>query len=220
MCKEMKPVTEFFKRKESSDGLDCKCKNCRSKCRKLLNNPVDTNIKEKTCTKCKNTKSVAEFTKNKRSVDGWKHTCKVCERRYHNNQEYRDKVNKRRVERYKEDEGYRLKACLSGGLYRALKGVGLSKNNISIIKYFDCTKEEIFERLNSTKDQKWTDEDLHIDHIIPVSLFDHTDDNEIKKCWNLRNIRYLPALENLSKGDKLDMELIKKYGIEDLLPKI
>ena len=39
-----------------------------------------------------------------------------------------------------------------------------------------------------------------------------------KKCWNWRNLRYLPAEENSSKGDALDIGLIKSYGIEDLLP--
>ena len=73
------------------------------------------------------------------------------------------------------------------------------------------------EHLNSTKKPDWGD-DLHIDHIIPCSLFDHTNEEEIKKCWNWRNLRYLPAKENISKQNALDMDLVKSYGIEDLLP--
>ena len=73
------------------------------------------------------------------------------------------------------------------------------------------------EHLNSTKKPDWGD-DLHIDHIIPSSLFDHTNEEETKKCWNWRNLRYLPAEENKNKKDKLDMDLVKSYGIEDLLP--
>ena len=73
------------------------------------------------------------------------------------------------------------------------------------------------EHLNSTKKPDWGD-DLHIDHIIPCASFDHTNEEEVKKCWNWRNLRYLPAEENKSKQDKLDMDLVKSYGIEDLLP--
>jgi hypothetical protein len=40
-----------------------------------------------------------------------------------------------------------------------------------------------------------------------------------KKCWDLRNLRPLEIKENCSKQDKLDIELIKQYNIEDLLPK-
>ena len=83
--------------------------------------------------------------------------------------------------------------------------------------YIGCSIEFMKEHLNSTKKPNWGD-DLHIDHIIPSSLFDHTDEEKIKKCWNWRNLRYLPAKENLSKSDKLDMGLVKSYGIEDLLP--
>jgi len=85
------------------------------------------------------------------------------------------------------------------------------------LSYIGCTIEFMQEHLNSTKKPDW-DDNLHIDHIIPSSLFDHTNEEEIKKCWNWRNLRYLPAKENTSKQDSLDMDLIKSYGIEDLLP--
>lgn len=41
---------------------------------------------------------------------------------------------------------------------------------------------------------------------------------EFLKCWNYRNLRIIPALENLSKSDKLNIELVDKYNIKDLLP--
>jgi len=222
MCKETKPVTEFFKNKATSDGLGGKCKNCTSKCKNLRNSTVDPNLKEKTCTKCKNTKSVTEFNKNKRNIDGFQYTCRVCNQSYYNDRdpEHRDEINKRRAERYKEDEEYRLRFCLSSSLLRVLKGAnGSKRGSILSSDYLNCTQKELCKHLQSTKDPKWTDEDLHVDHIIPVSLFNHTDEIEIKKCWNLRNLRYLPAAENISKSNNLNMKLIKEYGIEDLLPK-
>lgn len=43
---------------------------------------------------------------------------------------------------------------------------------------------------------------LHIDHIIPKSMFDVTKPEELKACWALSNLRPLPAKRNLSKGAK------------------
>jgi hypothetical protein len=43
---------------------------------------------------------------------------------------------------------------------------------------------------------------LHIDHIVPKSLFDVTKPEEMRSCWGLPNLRPLPAKQNLSKNDK------------------
>jgi 5-methylcytosine-specific restriction endonuclease McrA len=45
--------------------------------------------------------------------------------------------------------------------------------------------------------------DFHIDHIIPISIGG-------KHC--LENLQYLPATENISKGAKLDLELLEKLN--------
>ena len=47
--------------------------------------------------------------------------------------------------------------------------------------------------------------ELHIDHIIPISLFNITGvkSKGFKKCWALENLRLLPKGENLRKGNKL-----------------
>jgi len=46
----------------------------------------------------------------------------------------------------------------------------------------------------------------HIDHIIPVSVFNFEsyDDIDFRKCWSLENLQPLWAKENLSKGAKLE----------------
>ena len=47
---------------------------------------------------------------------------------------------------------------------------------------------------------------LHIDHIIPVSLFNFKtiDDPGFKQCFALKNLQLLPAIENIQKGAKLE----------------
>lgn len=42
-----------------------------------------------------------------------------------------------------------------------------------------------------------------VDHILPVSSFDHNDDNQVKKCWHYSNLRPLCAIENNLKSNKI-----------------
>jgi 5-methylcytosine-specific restriction endonuclease McrA len=46
---------------------------------------------------------------------------------------------------------------------------------------------------------------LHIDHIIPIAAFNFRSpgDADFKHCWALKNLRLLPAKENMRKGAKL-----------------
>lgn len=50
---------------------------------------------------------------------------------------------------------------------------------------------------------------FHIDHKIPVSAYDLNDKDDIRNCFNPENLQWLDAVENLSKGNKLILELIK-----------
>ena len=55
-------------------------------------------------------------------------------------------------------------------------------------------------------------QDYHIDHIIPVSMYNFKLKSEIKNCFHHLNLRWLPAKENISKGNRLrpqDLEIIK-----------
>ena len=137
------------------------------------------------------------------------------QKRYHQNN--KEKRNEWARTRRKNDEQFRIRGDISSDLGFSLRNVGKTKN-ASTLTYIGCTIEFMKEHLNSTKKPEWGDCDLHMDHIIPKSLFDHTNEEEVKKCWNWRNLRYIPAEENISKHDTLDMGLVKSYGIEDLLP--
>jgi hypothetical protein len=93
-------------------------------------------------------------------------------------------------------------------------------NTLSVI---GCTVDELVDHIESqfTDGMTWDNtSEWHIDHIIPCALYgdDIVDAAEQKKCFNYRNLRPLWAAENIRKGDKLDMELIDRYGIQDLLP--
>lgn len=42
-----------------------------------------------------------------------------------------------------------------------------------------------------------------LDHIIPCSWFDLTRKNELLACWEVKNLRFLPLMENISRGNKI-----------------
>lgn len=49
--------------------------------------------------------------------------------------------------------------------------------------------------------------DWHIDHILPLSLFDHADPDMIRQAWALSNLRALWKADNLAKGDNIEVLL-------------
>jgi predicted nucleic acid-binding Zn ribbon protein len=44
----------------------------------------------------------------------------------------------------------------------------------------------------------------HIDHIVPLRAFNLACDEDIKKCWDLKNLQPLVAIDNLKKGAILE----------------
>lgn len=57
-----------------------------------------------------------------------------------------------------------------------------------------------------TKGMDWSrfmSGEIHIDHIIPQSLFDMRDEDQWRKCWCLSNLRPLWGKENLRKRDRV-----------------
>jgi hypothetical protein len=51
----------------------------------------------------------------------------------------------------------------------------------------------------------------HIDHIKPCSSFDLTNQEEIYKCYNWRNLRPLEKTENIIKSNFIDNDIILTF---------
>jgi len=223
-CGEEKPATlEYFHRSKGGKfGVKNECKECFNKREIGRNNPINTDINIKqTCIGCGEEKpaTLEYFYKEKKAKTGVRGECRECRNKKVKQwkKDNKDKTREYKNKRYQNDEQFRIRHLLSGGLLRALNNIGQSKN-ASILDYIGCDIAFLQQHLNNTKDNSWGDVELHIDHIIPQSLYDHTNKEEIKKCWNWRNLRYFPKSDNISKGNILDMSLIKQYGVDDLLP--
>lgn len=100
------------------------------------------------------------------------------------------------------DGVFRLKRSISKHLREILK----SKKSGSMEKWTGCTKVFLVDYITSLFEtgMSWDNYgDWHIDHILPQSMFDFTDERQVKLCWNYRNLRPLWAAENVAKGDTI-----------------
>lgn len=85
------------------------------------------------------------------------------------------------------------------------------KGGRSWLSLVDYTIDQLEQRLKKTMPIGYTWDDflgggLHVDHIIPVSVFNFTKPEHIdfKRCWALDNLQLLPAKDNLIKSNKID----------------
>lgn len=200
----------------------------------------------KKCIKCGIEKELEEFCKDLNTKAGYRNDCKQCKKEYdkkyrkdhkekineyrkgyyhgnkkreieyskqynHDHKEERNEYSKRYLKnRKKIDLEYRLKCNIRNSFSNFMKGVKTK----SFSQYIDYTYEELIIYLGINYGNK----DYHIDHIIPQSIYDINNEEDIRKCWDMRNLRMYPAVDNISKANKVDMELIKQYNIEDLMP--
>jgi len=138
-------------------------------------------------------------------------------------QNNKEKINKKELNKRKNNPIYKLKLTLSQRILIALKRQ-YSEKAFKTIKLLSCTIPFLKQHLESqfTPEMDWGNHGTywHIDHIIPCSLYDLSKEHEQLKAFNYRNLRPLEKTENIIKRNKLNMELIKVYNLEDLLPSI
>jgi len=186
----------------------------------------------KKCTKCKEEKPLEEFNKDKEKKDGRRSACKECSKQYYENnrekiieqrkgynkqyyENNKEKRNRLLRERRKNDPEFRLRMNIRGAFRHFLKG---NKEKLTSEYLKDCgyTRKELTKHLEEQFDQNMTWDNYgsywHVDHIIPQSAFDYKNDQHIKWCWSLENLRPLEAWENMSKQDNIILEEIKKIS--------
>ena len=55
---------------------------------------------------------------------------------------------------------------------------------------------------------------LQMDHVVPLSLYDIENEDELFKACNWTNIQLLTATENKSKRSKLDIEMYENHKLK------
>ena len=131
----------------------------------------------------------------------------ILERQREYCQKNRYKINKNDREKNKKDLKYNLNNKVKRSISHALKDNKNGRRWEILVGY---TVNDLIKHLQSTmpKGYDWQDVlegRLHIDHIIPISVFNFTkpEHPDFKRCWALENLQLLPAKENILKNNKI-----------------
>lgn len=157
---------------------------------------------KKKCAKCGTIRPITDFGSNTTSADGRQTYCKDCKKGL-------------AVRRREVNVPMRLKHHMATRIASQLGH--LSPNNLTtrleeFLGYKIVTLVMSLEReLREREDKSLRDaliEGYHVDHIHPLHDFDVIKDGmidweELRKCWDISNLRAISAQENLQKGGKI-----------------
>jgi hypothetical protein len=183
-CSEIKEFNAFTPQKEGFMGLKAQCRSCDA--------VYDRNFQSKTNFRSKRDKSEISKQYRKQYIKNNKDWWRKYEREY-------------RSSRKQEDMFFKIKSNLSSRLSDLIRG----KKNSTTLELIGCDKETFLKHIESQFDHNmnWNNYGLkgwHIDHIIPISSFNLTDENELKKACYYKNLQPLWWKDNLLKGNKLN----------------
>ena len=132
---------------------------------------------------------------------------KLRKKIYSQSKEGRETISKWFKTKYKSDPRFKLNHLVRGNIAQTLK----TRKTKATWDLLDYTIDELIEHLKKTTPngynwQDFMDGKLHVDHKIPIAVFNYTSADQIdfKRCWALENLQLLPAKDNLSKGAKID----------------
>lgn len=181
---------------------------------------------KKYCIRCNKWRDRKYFWRRGGSLDGLRIECCYCSRQA--DKRYRSNFSPETVERRKQDRRRyklrhprrireqrcrgrlsfkdRLNRKMSKKIAKFLIG---GKNGISWTKLVGYNAERLRGHLEKQflPDMTWDNYgEWHIDHRIPISAFNFSspEHSDFKKCWALKNLQPMWAIENLKKGAVID----------------
>lgn len=228
ICKKEKNIDLFYKKEYGKFGRDSRCIECIKAYRKKNKDLFDIyrkeyykthkeerkkyldNYREKNKERLKtysehykktHKKEISDYGKyyykiNKESYKVWAKN--YYQRNKHKRNEYLRKVRK-------NSPKFRLNQSMSKAIGRILKN---GKGGKSWLNFVDFNISSLMEHIGKqfTEGMSWDNYgEWHIDHKIPIGAFNFTkpEHADFKRCWALKNLQPLWAIENMSKGAKL-----------------
>lgn len=200
------------------------CKECikerQRKRNKKDKNKIRTGIKK--CKKCKENKDIKNFRINRGE-------CKECEKAYgreynKKNKNIRDKwvnenkdrmyflqmrwssnnrdhINSEYRKKFKNNLDFRLKMIQKRYLLNYVKSIKTNK----IIRKNDTKYLKIWLEFQFDDKMNWKNhgEYWQIDHVLPISNFNLDNENDVKICFNWKNLMPLKSKKNMIKKNKI-----------------
>jgi predicted nucleic acid-binding Zn ribbon protein len=179
---------------------------CSEECSKIISRDKKRETKGSlhatdhfTCKRCHRTKHIDLFKKPK-STEAFKIAPSVCF-------ECSEKRRKRSSIARNMSPKYRVRRNLSKRLRGIMRSKGRSKGSITTTGVLGCSPGFLRSHIESqfTRGMTWENYGSfwQVDHIQPCALFDHMDDDQVKKCWHFSNLQPLRSEENLAKSDSI-----------------
>ena len=174
-------------------------------------------ISNRRCVTCvflfykKDQKKYRKKKKGKKTQAEWWQKYRKTEIGKKNSNKAQVKYNTKRL---KEDPKFKLMFNLRSRFKSYLNQTN-SKKISSITKLIGCSPLELkkhFEK-NFRKNMTWKNHGAvwHIDHIFPMAAFDIEDINDLKICFNYRNLQPLDKIENWKKSDNYSKNELSKF---------
>lgn len=149
------------------------------------------------------------FNKQKCGFKGYNSSCKPCSKTkaiiYLQKQCVKDNISIKRKKNYKANPILKFNKNIRNAIASSLKGNKNGSHWEDIVGYTLSDLKKHLEK-KFTKGMSWENHgEWHIDHIIPISKFNFTkpEHSDFKKCWALKNLQPLWALENIKKSNNL-----------------
>ena len=137
-------------------------------------------------------------------MDAYKYNKKIKNiKNYYKQKTYDNKQRSIYIKLINNDIIYRLVNSL---VNRANQFINIKDINLSHLELIGCTHLELKIHIESQFKNGMTFDnygDWELDHIYPISKFNLNDINEVKKCFNYKNIQPLWKLENIKKSNKI-----------------
>lgn len=211
-CGVEKDPGGFYKDSGFRDGLSRSCRACAARARRETaeKNLAGGMADGRTCSRCKEWKPAAAFNLNLSARGGLNHRCKACESAGYSENKKKALARSARYKRarYGADAGFRLRSRLGSALSvfvgRRLRGIPVSGKWLKKAAGVDgdVVVEKLRKELLPGMSPENYGSEWEIDHVVPVSSFDHSDPAAVVACWSPKNLRPLFKRDNSKKGPR------------------
>jgi len=188
-CEEEKPLTEFYNKKDTKDGLHRYCATCMKIEKKNYYHTTGKNTRKD---------YYDQYRKeNKEYFNTYSN------QHYHENKEIYREWNRNKSA---TDPVFRLKHAINSSINGNLQKYLQIKQDRSM-SYLGTTMEQYCQYLEQqfTPEMNWDNYGSYweVDHILPIDSFDLTNEDQLYQCFNYTNTRPLHWLENRQKSNKI-----------------
>ena len=207
-CKVEQNLNNFSK---NGDGYRSICKTCRNLAAKeyRIANIDIVRAKDKTYYECNRTQRLEANRKYRKE-----HRDAICEQKQNYYEENKEKIleyhserktlrNLQKCERRAQNPHIRIVEALKSRVHRVLK----DKLTTRSWKYIGCCKLQLTNWIEFQFDENMSWDNYgsywHIDHVIPINMFNIQDKQHINICFHWSNLRPLEKKQNMSKSNKI-----------------